>query len=67
MSNRDTAATRKVPARAYRHGSRDGGTLHANLLAVAGSEELQPRLGRSGPSPRVRGTLQLEGKGRSVG
>ena len=34
----------KYQARAYRHCFWDGGTLHANLLAVAGSEKLEPRL-----------------------
>ncbi len=34
----------KYEARAYRHCFWDGGTLHANLLAVAGSEQLEPRL-----------------------
>jgi SagB-type dehydrogenase family enzyme len=34
----------KYQARAYRHCFWDGGTLHANLLAVAGSAQLEPRL-----------------------
>ncbi len=34
----------KYEARAYRHCFWDGGTLHANLLAVAGSEALEPRI-----------------------
>jgi SagB-type dehydrogenase family enzyme len=34
----------KYQARAYRHCYWDGGTLHANLLAVAASQELEPRL-----------------------
>jgi SagB-type dehydrogenase family enzyme len=34
----------KYQARAYRHCFWDGGTLHASLLAVAGSEELEPRM-----------------------
>jgi len=34
----------KYQARAYRHCFWDGGTLHANLLAVAHSENLEPRL-----------------------
>ncbi len=34
----------KYEARAYRHCFWDGGTLHANLLAVAGSAQLEPRL-----------------------
>ncbi len=34
----------KYEARAYRHCFWDSGTLHANLLAVAASEALEPRL-----------------------
>ncbi|MEE8556303.1 MAG: SagB family peptide dehydrogenase, partial [Myxococcota bacterium] len=34
----------KYQARAYRHCFWDGGTLHANLLAVAASERLLPRV-----------------------
>jgi len=34
----------KYQARAYRHCFWDGGTLHANLLAVAASEALEPQL-----------------------
>ncbi len=34
----------KYGARAYRHCFWDGGTLHANLLAVAASEALEPRI-----------------------
>jgi SagB-type dehydrogenase family enzyme len=34
----------KYQARAYRHCFWDGGTLHANLLAVAESEALEPQL-----------------------
>ena len=34
----------KYEARAYRHCFWDGGTLHANLLAVAASEALEPRI-----------------------
>jgi len=34
----------KYQARAYRHCFWDGGTLHANLLAVAVSEALEPKL-----------------------
>ena len=34
----------KYQARAYRHCFWDGGTLHANLLAVAGSAQQRPRL-----------------------
>ncbi len=34
----------KYQARAYRHCFWDGGTLHANLLAAAGSAQLEPRL-----------------------
>ncbi len=34
----------KYQARAYRHCFWDAGTLHANLLAIATSEELRPRI-----------------------
>jgi SagB-type dehydrogenase family enzyme len=34
----------KYQSRAWRHVFWDGGTLHANLLAVAGSAQLEPRL-----------------------
>ena len=34
----------KYQARAYRHCFWDGGTLHANLLAIAAAKELQPTL-----------------------
>ena len=34
----------KYQARAYRHCFWDGGTLHANLLAAAGVERLEPRI-----------------------
>ena len=34
----------KYQARAYRHCFWDGGTLHANLLAVADSEALEPKM-----------------------
>jgi SagB-type dehydrogenase family enzyme len=65
----------KYEARAYRHCFWDGGTLHANLLAVAGSEEFQPRLVMGfadrplerllGLDPEREGAIALVALGRS--
>jgi SagB-type dehydrogenase family enzyme len=65
----------KYEARAYRHCFWDGGTLHTNLLAVAGSEELQPRLVMGfadrplerllGLDPEREGAIALVALGRS--
>ena len=65
----------KYEARAYRHCFWDGGTLHANLLAVAGSERLAPRLVMGfadrplerllGLDPEREGTIALVALGRS--
>ncbi len=65
----------KYQARAYRHVFWDGGTLHANLLAVAGTQGLEPRvvLGFAdapvqallGLDPHREGALALVPLGRS--
>ncbi len=65
----------KYQARAYRHCFWDGGTLHANLLAVAGSEKLEPRLVMGfadrpverllGLDPEREGAIALVAVGRS--
>jgi len=65
----------KYEARAYRHCFWDGGTLHANLLAAAGVERLEPRIviGYAdrpvekllGLDPRREGALSLVPLGRS--
>ena len=65
----------KYQARAYRHCFWDGGTLHANLLAVAVSEQLEPRLVMGfadrpvewllGLDPKREGAIALVALGRS--
>jgi len=65
----------KYQARAWRHVFWDGGTLHANLLAAAASEDLEPRvvLGWAdrpverllGLDPQREGALALVALGRS--
>lgn len=65
----------KYEARAYRHVFWDGGTLHANLLAVAGSARLEPRLVLGfadapverllGLEPEREGAIALVALGRS--
>jgi SagB-type dehydrogenase family enzyme len=65
----------KYQARAYRHCFWDGGTLHANLIAVAGSAQLEPRLvlgfadrpveGLLGLDPEREGAIALVALGRS--
>jgi hypothetical protein len=65
----------KYQARAWRHCFWDAGTLHANLLAAAGEEELEPRvvLGWAdrrveeflGLDPRREGALTLVALGHS--
>ncbi|MEN8377101.1 MAG: SagB/ThcOx family dehydrogenase, partial [Gemmatimonadota bacterium] len=65
----------KYQTRAYRHCFWDGGTLHANLLAVAGSEQLDPRLVMGfadraverllGLDPEREGAIALVALGRS--
>ena len=65
----------KYEARAYRHCFWDGGTLHANLLAVAGSAQLEPRLVMGfadraverllGLDPEREGAIALVALGRS--
>jgi SagB-type dehydrogenase family enzyme len=65
----------KYQARAYRHCFWDGGTLHANLLAVAGSARLEPRLVMGfadraverllGLDPEREGAIALVALGRS--
>jgi SagB-type dehydrogenase family enzyme len=65
----------KYRARAYRHCFWDGGTLHANLLAVAGTEDLEPGVAMGyadrpverllGLDPMREGTLTLVPLGRS--
>jgi SagB-type dehydrogenase family enzyme len=65
----------KYQARAYRHCFWDGGTLHANLLAVAGSEKLEPWLGMGfadrplerllGLDPEREGAIAFVALGRS--
>jgi SagB-type dehydrogenase family enzyme len=65
----------KYEARAYRHCFWDGGTLHANLLAAAGSAQLEPRLVMSfadrpverllGLDPEREGAIALVALGRS--
>jgi SagB-type dehydrogenase family enzyme len=65
----------KYQARAYRHCFWDGGTLHANLLAVAGSAQLEPRLVMGfadrpveqllGLDPEREGAIALVALGRS--
>ena len=67
----------KYQARAWRHCFWDAGTLHANLLAAAGEEELEPRvvLGWAdrrveellGLDPRREGALTLVALGHSPG
>ncbi len=67
----------KYQARAWRHCFWDAGTLHANLLAVAASEELEPRvvLGWAdrpverllGLDPQREGALTLVPLGRAPG
>jgi SagB-type dehydrogenase family enzyme len=65
----------KYQARTYRHCFWDGGTLLANLLAVAGSEQLDPRLVMGfadraverllGLDPEREGAIALVALGRS--
>ena len=65
----------KYEARAYRHCFWDGGTLHANLLAAAGSAQLEPRLVMGfadrpverllGLDPEREGAIALVAVGRS--
>jgi SagB-type dehydrogenase family enzyme len=65
----------KYQTRAYRHCFWDGGTLHANLLAVAGSAQLEPRLVMGfadraverllGLDPEREGAIALVALGRS--
>jgi SagB-type dehydrogenase family enzyme len=65
----------KYQARAYRHCFWDGGTLHANLLAAAGSAQLEPRLVMGfadrpverllGLDPEREGAIALVAIGRS--
>ncbi len=65
----------KYQARAYRHCFWDGGTLHANLLAAAGSARLDPRLVMGfadrpverllGLDPEREGAIALVAVGRS--
>ncbi len=65
----------KYQARAYRHCFWDGGTLHANLLAAAGSAQLEPRLVMGfadrpverllGLDPQREGAIALVAIGRS--
>jgi len=65
----------KYQARAYRHCFWDAGTLHANLLAVAGSAQLEPRLVMGfadrpverllGLDPEREGAIALVAIGRS--
>jgi SagB-type dehydrogenase family enzyme len=65
----------KYQARAYRHCFWDGGTLHANLLAVAASEALEPQLVMGfadrpvehllGLDPAREGAIALVALGRS--
>ncbi len=65
----------KYQARAYRHCFWDGGTLHANLLAVAESAQLEPRLVMGfadraverllGLDPEREGAIALVALGRS--
>lgn len=67
----------KYQARAYRHCFWDGGTLHANLLAVAETEDLEPGVAMGyadrpverllGLDPLREGTLTLVPLGRSEG
>jgi len=66
----------KYQARAYRHCFWDGGTLHANLLAIAAAKALQPNIvmGFSdsaveallGLDPAREGALTLVALGRSI-
>jgi len=65
----------KYQARAYRHCFWDGGTLHANLLAVTGSDQFAPRLVMGfedraverllGLDPAKEGAIALVALGRS--
>ena len=65
----------KYEARAYRHCFWDAGTLHANLLAAAGSAQLEPRLVMGfadrpverllGLDPEREGAIALVAIGRS--
>ena len=65
----------KYQARAYRHCFWDGGTLHANLLAAAGSAQLEPLLVMGfadrpverllGLDPEREGVIALVAVGRS--
>jgi len=50
----------KYQARAYRHCYWDGGTLHANLLAAAETEALEPRLVMGFAEPPVEALLALD-------
>jgi SagB-type dehydrogenase family enzyme len=50
----------KYQARAYRHCFWDSGTLHANLLAVAGTERLAPRVVASFADRAVERLLGLD-------
>lgn len=50
----------KYQARAYRHCFWDGGTLHANLLAVAADEGLEPRIVLGFADPAVERLLGLD-------
>jgi SagB-type dehydrogenase family enzyme len=66
----------KYRSRAYRHCFWDGGTLHASLLAVAGSEALDPRMVMGfadrhverllGLDPEREGAIALVPLGRSA-
>jgi SagB-type dehydrogenase family enzyme len=56
----------KYQARAYRHCYWDGGTLHANLLAAAESEGLEPRIVMGFAEPLVEGLLALEQRREGV-
>ena len=50
----------KYQARAWRHCFWDAGTLHANLLAAAGEEELEPRVVLGWADRRVEELLGLD-------
>ena len=56
----------KYEARAYRHCFWDGGTLHANLLAAAGSAQLEPRLVMGFADRPVERLLGLDPEGEGA-
>jgi len=56
----------KYQARAYRHCYWDGGTLHANLLAAADTEGLEPRIVMGFAEPLVEALLALDRRREGV-